>query len=282
MTELDKSPYISLNGGHGGLGRRYGDVSDYDLQRQSEKAGYQLLFGVQTSEKTQVEEIENKYGKDWYPVGPGQLSLSLRSGGGNILHINFETLAPDAIPLMTKLVYNNAQYKDPYEPEPAYGIQLNRLPWHEVDFTSSFERISRVLPISRFILQASSAQIGQLDPKEFAKILRAYSTNVSTVLLDDSSGTGKPLDPQQLRPYIDAVYRQNDMPSVAVAGGLNPANVGFKLEGLLADYPNLSIDAETGLRDNYDKANPKASVFSSNKAREFVSKIIELSSRSTL
>jgi phosphoribosylanthranilate isomerase len=282
MNKLDKSRYISVNGGWQGLGDGP-HYSRYDLAEHAQKAGYKLLYGVQTSEKTQVEEVENKYGRDWYPVGSDFLTNYMDIDGASVLHINSETVAPEAIPFMAKLVYGNA-HNSPYfdVQKPAAGVQLNRLPWHELDYTQSLERIARILPVTRIILQASGLQIGRLSPAEFAERLSCYSPYVSTVLLDDSSGTGKTLSPNLLRPYIDAIYGNNDMPSVAVAGGLRPSNVDFILDKLINDYPDLSFDAETGLRENYDRDNPKVSKFSGKKAREFASKIIELSLRDTL
>lgn len=286
MIERNLQPYIGINGKDNTVENAVCNDLPNTINCLAKEIGYTVLYGVQTSETTQFYNTENKYGRSWYPVGPQELSGQINSTYNNSLHINFDTLSPEAIPFMTKLVYNNAlkcfnQNTHGYT-KAIQAVQLNRLPWHSVDYSEAFEKINRAMPLSRLILQASYMQIGNLTPTELVGSLRKYCPNITTILLDTSCGTGKPLDAKLLIPYIDELYGHEQMPAVAIAGGLNPNNVKQLIEPLVNTYNGLSFDAETGLRDNYDPQNPSQSRFSTKKAIEFANSVIQLISEQSI
>lgn len=282
MNKLNNRPYIGLNG----------ITSDYDKHRVASteaakrlrKLGYGILFGVQVSEKTQILDIKNKYGTSWYPVGEQikRATGSCRNLGETVLHINSDQSDPDYMGIFAKYVYERSCVADWDETELGSqyatianyigGFQLNRLPWHETDYTPMLERLRKTTRVSRLILQASNLQLNSLRPAEFAKALKGYEARISSVLLDGSSGTGKLLNPQKINEYIDACLDENVGANIAIAGGISPQTFNELIPKIVDSHSKISFDAETGLRDNYDLLSPAKSVFSVERATTILEK----------
>ena len=86
------------------------------------------------------------------------------------------------------------------------------------------------------------------------KIASEYGGLIHYVLLDASAGLGKPLDAEVLRPYLRALAAKRLPIGLGVAGKLSPTTLGL-VEPLVDEFPHLSIDAESGLRDENDDLN---------------------------
>lgn len=275
------APYIGINGGG------WHDVqNDHLIRNQSPMR--KVLMGVQATEKTQVYNQENKYGKDWHPVGDSMKRWWSRSGWNQMLHINTEGKLPSAVAAVTRLmlertivtVWDETDLGTEYSELRSYckRIQFNNLPFYDLDYTPVFEMLatdsnSKTGP-QQIVLQANAQSMDALTPAKFAKEVKRYEPVIAGVLLDGSGGKGVPLRAAQLRRYIDRIYDMNI--AVGIAGGLSAETVEPLAGKLLQQYPDLSVDAESGLRTNYSSDNPANSEFSIEKAKDFAVKVTQL------
>lgn len=131
------------------------------------------------------------------------------------------------------------------------GIQFNGA-WparqdirnHEVSMA-----MPTVIPNRGIVLQAKASP--RLSPALLAAHLNDYRGVVSHVLLDASGGYGKPLDPQLMRLAVKIVHRDAEWIRIGIAGGLCAETLDG-LAPIVAEYHDLSIDAEGRLRDAAD------------------------------
>lgn len=294
MAELNKSPYLSLNGA-----TAYRDIEQtIDFTGDKLKELYRLdiprrlLMGVQTSHTTQVLEQPNSYGEDWFPVRRrGLQHVAYAMGRYAALHINPKHTDVDYLETFTILVRNNCQFVADVSSgadtqygmvNPVSTVQFNQLPWHTTDYSEFFERNLRLARFTTQILQAAPQQIDTLSPKNLVESLKPYSDSVSHVLLDSSCGKGIALNYETLRPYIEQIATTSDMPAVAVAGGLTPDNLEQLVGQILIDYPDVSVDVDSGLRNAHRDALPRDTRYSAEKAKAFTAKYVELMKKSKI
>lgn len=126
------------------------------------------------------------------------------------------------------------------------GFQLN-VSWPPPSELAAF-RAER--PRMRMVLQIGAAALRDHAPQELAGRIREYEGLADDLLLDASGGTGLPLDPGRTRPYLEALAQCGFC--LGVAGGLGPGTLHLA-DPLLKDFPRLSLDAESGLRDGRDQ-----------------------------
>lgn len=265
IMKLESSPYISVNGMC--TTEAIGHIAHMPETDQLKRLGYAVLCGIQATNTTQLWEAENYRGDTWHPVGDAISSaFEPIEGEGKVertVHLFSGSVSPDSVELLARVVFDRQNVSAGCQ-----GIQFNRLPWEIDDYRPSFERLRKVLPISRLVLSVSASQIIFMDPDELADHASRYKETVSTMLLDESCGNGVPMVANRLRPYIAELY-ERDIP-VAVAGGLSPENLD-QLLPLIHEFPKLSIDAESGLRVWPNGLNDlKASRFSVDKTRAFL------------
>lgn len=277
-------PYIGINGAP-----RIEVTGSGYANEQVRAVGRQVIMGIQATEKTQIHDIENRYGKDWHPVGN-----TMRHYWGwyanRMLHINTDNKVPESVATIARIMLERtivagwdetemgSQY--PALESKCNKVQFNNLPFHEYDYRQVFKNIVKksdpISPVyvNSIVLQANAATLDELNPKDFAERVKLYAPYIGAVLLDGSGGKGIPLDANKLRPYIDAIYGMSI--NVGIAGGLNADTVEPLAGKLLQEYRKLSVDAESGLRTRYNPENPKLSKFSSKKAEEFVEAVTQL------
>jgi hypothetical protein len=90
---------------------------------------------------------------------------------------------------------------------------------------------------------------------EIAEQVYRYGGIIHRVLLDMSSGKGIPLDGDILVEFIGALNDHHCPVAVTVAGGLSGFTIHL-LRPILERYPNTSIDAQSGLRDETNQLSP--------------------------
>lgn len=133
--------------------------------------------------------------------------------------------------------------------EPTYcdGVQLN-IPWPRLDQLQRLrERI--YIHVTLQISRRAYAMAGN-TAEGLIKKLQDYGGVVDRVLVDPSGGEGKPLSIEALD--LLNQLAGSDLPfQWGVAGGLKAENV-HQLAPLLNVVPDLSWDAESGLRDEAD------------------------------
>ena len=104
-------------------------------------------------------------------------------------------------------------------------------------------------PHHRIVLQLNKAVLSNDTAEAIAKKLkRRYLDVVQYVLIDASGGLGSLLDTTKTLDLITAIQEHVPEIKIAVAGGLGPDTLS-RLEPLIVQYPELSIDAESGVRD---------------------------------
>lgn len=97
-----------------------------------------------------------------------------------------------------------------------------------------------------------SFQMIDYSPEKLAKKVKdEYADIIDYILLDTSGGLGKPFEPELMKEYLLVLKEKNPEIGLGVAGGLSSTTLGI-LGPLVADFPDLSIDAEGRLRDQND------------------------------
>jgi len=139
--------------------------------------------------------------------------------------------------------------------EKLHGFQLN-VAWPQVNQLYKY-RITKgwdyqlVLQIGQKAVEAVGG-----TPEGVVNAVELYAHNINAVLLDPSGGQGKPFDPKRAREFLTALSQRDwDHLSLGVAGGLGADSLDL-VEPLVADFPNLNIDAQGRLRNEDNELDP--------------------------
>lgn len=94
----------------------------------------------------------------------------------------------------------------------------------------------------------------------FAGVLKPYVRLVedgvlTDFLLDPSAGQGKPLDLPLIREQVQIIRKMMPGVNIGIAGGLGPGSIA-RLAPLIDEFPDLSIDMESKVRDEHDVLQP--------------------------
>jgi hypothetical protein len=247
MTERPK-PYVGISGVVNPVQQIELRGFAGDLQR----SGRQLALGVKAVHKTQWLDIENKYGRDWYPVGD---EIGVTVNGDSDDELRVAQIFLDRIDAINR---GEKEYERRFVDKllgraghTLNAFQFDLLPWDSRAYTNLFLHIKQARPDIKILLQAHKQQMAQHGPYELVRRLNWYDGLVDYVLFDASHGTGARLDVEALTPFVETAYRQTSV-GVGVAGGLNATIVEQDLPQLLRSYPTLSFDAEGQLHRNDD------------------------------
>jgi len=101
----------------------------------------------------------------------------------------------------------------------------------------------------RIVIQIDAGMLAG-PPEDAVRKAGEIAGVADDLLLDASGGQGRSLDPAALLPFLRALA--DTELGLGAAGGLSAANLHL-LEPLLAEFPDLSFDAETCLRDEEDR-----------------------------
>jgi hypothetical protein len=126
-----------------------------------------------------------------------------------------------------------------------HGFQINGV-WPS---RQDLEEIRSERPGLRIVIQMDAGMLAG-PPEDAVRRAREIAGLAGDLLLDASAGQGLPLDPAALLPFLRALADTGL--GLGVAGGLSAASLHL-LEPLLAEFPDLSFDAETCLRDEEDR-----------------------------
>ena len=129
-----------------------------------------------------------------------------------------------------------------------HGFQLN-IPWPEIRLLDEYR--TAMGHNFRIVLQVGqkAMEVAGNTPKGLVEMLNHYVGIVDGILLDPSGGYGKPFDTERARELLSTVKDKSWDIGLGVAGGLGPDSLGL-VEPLLAEFPDLSIDAQRKLRDS--------------------------------
>jgi hypothetical protein len=137
------------------------------------------------------------------------------------------------------------------------GLQVN-IPWPSTESLADFHRVMRGRRHS-IVLQISEAAVLQAGatPEDVTERLRAYGGLADGLLFDMSGGEGKPLEYERAQRYLRA-FADAELPfHLGVAGSLGPDSMD-PVEGLLAEFPRLSWDAQRRLRNDANELDQRA------------------------
>jgi hypothetical protein len=128
-----------------------------------------------------------------------------------------------------------------------HGFQLNST-WPETQVINRY-RVGEKRP-SRVVLQIGQKAFDTVGntPQGVVDALRQYVGIVDDILLDPSGGQGEPFNTERAREYLSAIAEQGWNFGLGVAGGLGSDSLDL-VEPLIAEFPDINIDAEGRLRN---------------------------------
>lgn len=206
-----------------------------------------LALGVKAVHKTQFLDIQNSYGPQWYPVGERSFANALmpRAETGLSMGVAQTYFDPEYIDnpgyrtlFSDRIFQRGERWID--------GIQFDMLPWHEKPEMLDFLSRLKAKFGKKILLQCHNDAMETLGPRGAAQRLEVYADVVDYVLFDASHGTGTRLNTDALLPFLDQAYAKPGLQSMgfAIAGGLDASVVEEALPIVLADFPDVSWDAE--------------------------------------
>ena len=152
--------------------------------------------------------------------------------------LNLVHYAPGNRPDLGGQLKQMAEFGGPF----LHGFQLNVF-WPD---PKEIEKIAHYK--LRIVLQLDgTALIKAGDSNEFKERLSVYDGLITDVLVDLSGGKGKLFDLDYVRSRLGVIREHFPNLGYGVGGGLAPETVDL-IKPLVAEFPNLSIDAEGRLR----------------------------------
>lgn len=209
--------------------------------------GRHLAIGVKATHKPQFDDTENKYGRQWYPVGPAIASaLDPSIQTFNILQTYIEPDMIAADPLypqdfFTKVNKRTHHYLD------AVQIDLLRYEKNPEQYTHVVRAmgmmgVKKIVQCHGYAMEAGPTKA--ID--SINRLLGSHSADY--VLFDASHGRGEQMNPDALLPFLEAAYSDKALlekgVNFGVAGGLNSQNISPLLSRVLREFPGVSWDAE--------------------------------------
>jgi hypothetical protein len=205
---------------------------------------YKLMVGVLASYRT-LENMSEKYPKRYPDVLDIDDIFWHHNRTLNLIHYstNLQDKTADALSVeLTKVMYWGGR--------DCHGLQLN-LTWPDV---RALEEYKKLFDENYLVLQIGKRAFERIgnNPLNLVAKLKDYQGLVDYVSLDMSGGQGLNLNCLMMRDYLMCLY-DNDLPfNYCVAGGLSAKSLD-SFAGLFEEFNELSIDAESNLRDQEDK-----------------------------
>jgi len=196
-----------------------------------------LMAGVLASWKTMYE---NKVSGRYPNIKNISKIFAQHSLALNLIHYhtkNTDTLC-DQLVSLTKFGGENL-----------HGFQLN-FTWPPISELTKYRSICRDYIIV-MVVTNQAFEDTEYSPELLASRIEDYKGLVDYILLDRSGGYGIYLDTEFMREYLDILYTKDSNIGIGIAGGLSDSTLHL-VEPLMADFPDLSIDAEDKLRNPYD------------------------------
>lgn len=204
--------------------------------------GRQLMLGVKAVHKTQWLDIGNKYGREWFPVGPEEFGSALdrKRDTFNVAQMFYEpdmTHDPAYREAFLRRIADRAEWLD--------GVQFDMLPWHDEERTLDVLAIVKSIG-KKVLLQCHGDTMNALGPNGTIQRLAPYAPSIDYLLFDSSHGKGVEMNPDALLPFVDAAYESSGFEHVGVgiAGGLSAQTVENLLPAVAREFPGISIDTE--------------------------------------
>lgn len=209
----------------------------------------QLLLGVKATHKTQYLDVVNKYGTQWYPVGESVFADALAEGSVPTYNVAQLYLEPESIKtdvfypreFIRKIVKRGRGVLD--------ALQFDMLPYQDNPQLWS-HTIDEVKHQGMGVIIQAHAAAMEKGPKQAINDLVRLSdySDLDFVLFDASHGTGREMNPDALKRFLEEGYNDIDLEdrstNFGIAGGLDEYTVETHLPSVLKDFPDISWDAE--------------------------------------
>jgi|SRR3989344_2275143 len=199
----------------------------------------QLQVGVLASSKT-LSLQGNKYPNRYPRVAEIRGIFQEHHCAFNVLH--YSTDEPETLRYQLMMLAN--EIAGPF----LHGLQLN-IAWPEQRQLRDFHAATKNK--YRIILQLGKRAINDMrrNASAIATNVASYQGVVSAVLIDESGGTGHFVEDMRFaHDLIMALKKHATEIDIGYAGGLRSGTLHLA-RSLLADYPELNLDAESGVRD---------------------------------
>jgi hypothetical protein len=218
-----------------------------------------LHVGVMMSYKT-LNDLETKWAKA-FPHKDSIIDIFWSDNVFNCLHYaDYDHSDHFALDLATAIVHGGKHL---------HGLQLDMV-WpepgeifHAIQFSGMNPEI--ILQVGKNAIEAAHNA-----PTEVAYRLADYRGVVHRVLLDKSMGKGLGMDAVGLLPFARAIRDAFPDLGIGAAGGLGPMTMDL-VTPLLAEFPDLSFDAQGRLRPSGNALDP----IDWNMAAEYLRRAIE-------
>lgn len=216
-----------------------------------QERGRVLQLGVKATHKPQYLGIENKYGREWYPVGceiDSALAYDDSDMVTGVAQVCFDDERVNDTHYRRDFLWRslgNAAHSW------LTGVQFDMLPWYPqancaaATFEHGIYYLEDTAKDLTRTLQCQGDIMIAATPEQIAQQLQTMPY-IDYILFDASGGRGLRMDVEMLLPYIDRIYNdaQFDHMQVAVGGGLNAHVVRTELPKILKHFPAVSWDAE--------------------------------------
>lgn len=189
------------------------------------------LLGIQNNQLNRYPKVSRI--ADIFPDNDYHNTLNL---------IHYQTKEMDTIVRQLNLVTK-------FGGENMHGFQLN-IAWPSpIDLTV----YRKEYPEKIIVLQIGEQAFKEANylPEKLVRKIAEYEGIADYILLDQSGGRGKPFNLNYMRSCLFSIREKNIGIGLGVAGGLNPTSLNI-LRPLVKEFPDLSIDAEDGIRDEND------------------------------
>lgn len=203
-----------------------------------------LHVGVMMSYKT-LHDIETKWSKA-FPAKEAIADIFGSDDVYNCLHYaDYDHNKDLGNTLARAISYGgigiNAMQLDMPWPDPgqiAHGVHTSR------------KNIEVILQVGKNAIEEAND-----DPREVVRRLEDYDGVIHRVLLDKSMGRGLGMDAAALLPFARAIKERFPSLGLVAAGGLGPQSIDL-VEPLVAEFPDISIDAQGKLRPSGNALDP--------------------------
>ncbi|MBI2609858.1 hypothetical protein HYW53_01635 [Candidatus Giovannonibacteria bacterium] len=211
------------------------------IQRQFDKTSIRkLMVGVLVSSKT-LKGLTNKYPRQFPSVGRVCEIFQNHHCSVNLIHYSSDK--PDSLceQLLTLVDVGG---------ENLTGFQLN-IAWPKIGELEKFRAITDFK--FRIVLQVGREALLGINcgaSEKVAEHLMRYADLIDDVLIDESAGTGKPLDVERTMEYFQEFREKGIEIGFGMAGGLGPETL-YLVERVRDKFPDISFDAQKELRDKH-------------------------------
>lgn len=224
-----------------------------DIERRLANTGRLLALGIKATHKAQFDDVENKHGRYWYPVGD-DISTALDSDirdTFNIAQVQLKSELVEADHSYPSIFFDKIHSRTSSVLD---AIQINQLRYEQ--HPEQYAHVIRAMASTglQTIIQCHGYAM-EAGPQQAMKSLHDLTgkMEVDYVLFDASHGRGEKLNPDVIKRFLETAY---DDPcfsqkgtNFGIAGGLSAETIEPLLSELLQDFPDISWDAEGRLHD---------------------------------